>query len=185
MAKQWRQFADCRPSLLDRVIFGEGNRGNVFNLLNQIASGKFMMVGGGENRKSMAYIANVVAFLEACIGSDKKYALFNYVDTPDLTMNALVTQVRSTLNGQNGLRLPLWLGMFVGHLADLFASLTGKTLPVSAIRVKKFTSTTAFKSSKSNLQNFEPPFDLLEGIDRTLESEFISPDPNREIFYSE
>lgn len=186
--REWQNSGDnslivVRPT----VIFGEGNRGNVFNLLNQIASGKFMMVGGGENRKSMAYIANVVAFLEACIGSDKKYALFNYVDTPDLTMNALVTQVRSTLNGQNGvgLRLPLWLGMLVGCLADLLASLMGKTLPVSAIRVKKFTTTTAFRSSKSNLQNFEPPFDLLEGIDRTLESEFISPEPNREIFYTE
>ena len=36
------------------VIFGEGNRGNVFNLLNQIASGQFLMVGRGENKKSMA-----------------------------------------------------------------------------------------------------------------------------------
>ena len=44
------------------VIFGEGNRGNVFNLFNQIASGKFVMVGKGENKKSMAYIGNVVAF---------------------------------------------------------------------------------------------------------------------------
>ena len=32
------------------VIFGEGNRGNVYNLLNQIASGKFLMVGKGENK---------------------------------------------------------------------------------------------------------------------------------------
>ena len=186
--REWQNSGDnslivVRPT----VIFGEGNRGNVFNLLNQIASGKFMMVGSGQNRKSMAYIANVVAFLEACIGSDRKYALFNYVDTPDLTMNALVTQVRSKLKGQNGvgLRIPLWLGMLVGHLADLFTSIIGKTLPVSAIRVKKFTTTTAFRSSKSNLQNFEPPFDVLEGIDRTLESEFISRDPNREIFYTE
>ena len=53
------------------VIFGEGNRGNVFNLLKQIASGRFLMVGNGENKKSMAYVANVVAFLEACIATKK------------------------------------------------------------------------------------------------------------------
>ena len=54
------------------VIFGEGNRGNVFNLLNQIASGKFLMVGKGENKKSMAYIGNVVAFFGnlCCNGSE-------------------------------------------------------------------------------------------------------------------
>ena len=38
------------------VIFGEGNRGNVFNLLNQIYSGQFLMVGNGRNKKSMAYV---------------------------------------------------------------------------------------------------------------------------------
>ncbi|MBL3955904.1 NAD-dependent epimerase/dehydratase family protein, partial [Bacteroides thetaiotaomicron] len=45
------------------VIFGEGNRGNVYNLLRQITSGRFLMVGDGENRKSMAYVGNVVAFI--------------------------------------------------------------------------------------------------------------------------
>ena len=32
------------------VIFGEGNRGNVYNLLRQITSGRFLMVGNGEKR---------------------------------------------------------------------------------------------------------------------------------------
>ena len=72
------------------VIFGEGNRGNVYNLLNQIASGRFLMVGKGKNKKSMAYIGNVIAFLEVCISTDQKYGVFNYVDTPDLTMDQLV-----------------------------------------------------------------------------------------------
>ena len=76
------------------VIFGEGNRGNVYNLLNQIASGRFLMVGKGKNKKSMAYIGNVIAFLEVCISTDQKYGVFNYVDTPDLAMDQLVSQVR-------------------------------------------------------------------------------------------
>ncbi|MDC3393935.1 NAD(P)-dependent oxidoreductase [Planktomarina temperata] len=82
------------------VIFGEGNRGNVFNLLNQIASGRFLMVGKGENKKSMAYIGNLVAFLETCVATDQKYGVYNYVDTPDLTMNELVSQVRAKLKGK-------------------------------------------------------------------------------------
>jgi nucleoside-diphosphate-sugar epimerase len=36
------------------VIFGERNRGNVYNLLHQISGGKFLMVGKGNNKKSMA-----------------------------------------------------------------------------------------------------------------------------------
>ena len=33
---------------------------NVYNLLRQIASGKFPMVGKGTNRKSMNYVENVL-----------------------------------------------------------------------------------------------------------------------------
>lgn len=169
------------------VIFGEGNRGNVYNLLKQIASGKFVMVGTGTNRKSMAYIGNVVAFLEKCIESNRQYAVFNYVDTPDLDMNTLVRQVRKVLKGKDnvGLRLPHWVGIILGYAADGFTSLTGKKLPLSSIRVRKFCSSTAFGSTKEELDGFTPPFALQEGIDRTLHSEFISPDPNREIFFTE
>lgn len=169
------------------VIFGEGNRGNVFNLFNQIASGNFLMVGNGENKKSIAYIDNVVAFLEACISSDCRYGIFNYVDTPNLTMNELVSEVRHKLINKVGvgIRLPYFLGMSLGYIADYFSKLTNKNIPISSIRVKKFVSSTEFISSKGNLDNFVAPIPLLEGINRTLESEFISPDPTQEIFYTE
>lgn len=169
------------------VIFGEGNRGNVYNLLKQIASGKFVMVGRGENKKSMAYIGNIVAFLETCIASDLEYFVSNYVDTPDLTMNELVSRVRHTLKGKNGVgpRVPYWLGMILGYVADGVAKLTGKNLPVSSIRVKKFASSTEFRSAKNTLGGFEAPFQLADGIVRTLQSEFVAPDPSREIFYTE
>ena len=169
------------------VIFGEGNRGNVYNLLNQIASGKFLMVGRGDNKKSMAYIGNIVAFLETCIASDREYGIFNYVDTPDLTMNQLVSQVRKTLKGKTGVgpRLPYWLGMLLGYVADGVAKLMGKSLPVSSIRVKKFVSSTEFTSAKNNLNGFKAPFPLFEGLRRTVHSEFIEPDINSEVFFTE
>ena len=169
------------------VIFGEGNRGNVFNLLNQIASGKFLMVGKGENKKSMAYIGNIVAFLETCIATEKKYGVYNYVDTPDLTMNELVSKVRAKLMGKTGVgtRLPYWLGIILGYTADLVAKVSGWNLPVSSIRVKKFTSSTEFNCAKASLDNFQAPFSLSDGLQRTLHSEFVSPDPNREVFFTE
>ena len=169
------------------VIFGEGNRGNVFNLFNQIASGQFLMIGKGENKKSMAYIRNVVAFLEVCLVTDQKFGVYNYTDTPDLTMNMLVAQVRRTLNNKDGvgLRLPYWLGMLLGYCADIASRVSGKDLPVSSIRIKKFISSTEFQSTKSQLDGFIPQYELVDGIDRTLISEFVAPDPNREIFYTE
>jgi nucleoside-diphosphate-sugar epimerase len=186
--RAWKSAGDndliiIRPT----VIFGEGNRGNVYNLLNQIASGKFVMVGSGQNRKSMAYIGNIVAFLEKCIETEQKYAVYNYVDTPDLDMNSLVRQVRKALKGKDsvGLRIPHWIGLIFGYLADGITRITRKKFPLSSIRVKKFCSSTAFASAKADLDGFEAPFGLQDGIDRTLHSEFISPDPKREIFFTE
>ena len=65
------------------VVFGEGNRGNVFNLMNQIAKNRFMMVGSGTNRKSMAYVENVAAFLEYSLSFQSGLHVHNYVDKPD------------------------------------------------------------------------------------------------------
>lgn len=169
------------------VIFGEGNRGNVYNLLKQISSGKFLMIGNGENKKSLAYIDNVVAFIEACIDTDKKYSLFNYVDTPDLTMNELVVIVRSKLKGKKGVgfRLPYWFGVILGYSADFISLITGKKLTISSIRIKKFVSSTEFSSAKDTISEFVPPFTVVDGLNQTLHNEFISPDPEREIFITE
>jgi nucleoside-diphosphate-sugar epimerase len=169
------------------VIFGEGNRGNVFNLLKQIASGKFLMIGKGENKKSMAYIGNIVVFLETCVATKQKYGVYNYIDTPDLTMNEFVSQVRKKLKGKTGVgpRLPYWVGIMLGYTADLAAKISGKNLPVSSIRVKKFVSSTEFKSANASLDNFQAPFSLIDGVNRTLQSEFLNPEPTQEIFYTE
>lgn len=190
MLEEWHQGDPDRRALMvvrPTVVFGEGNRGNVFNLLNQIASGRFLMVGDGTNRKSMAYVGNVSAFLDACIHATRKRGTFNYVDTPDTDMNALVCLVRGKLRGKPavGVRLPRWLGIFIGRLFDAVAKLTGRRFPISAIRVAKFTADSVFGSAKRDLDGFEPPFTLEEGLERTLQAEFISPDLNREIFYTE
>lgn len=169
------------------VIFGEGNRGNVYNLIKQISSGAFFMIGSGKNFKSMAYIGNVVEFILKCIETDREYAVFNYVDTPDWNMNKFVRYVRFVLRGSDGVgfRLPRSIGMILGYAADGVARLTRKRLPLSSIRVRKFCSPTVFGSAKEELDGFIAPFTLQEGIDRTLRSEFISPDPGREIFFTE
>jgi nucleoside-diphosphate-sugar epimerase len=169
------------------VIFGKGNRGNVFNLLNYLASGKFIMIGKGDNKKSMAYIGNIVPFLFECIKLEARYKVFNYVDTPDLDMNTLVSIVRGKLGMRHKIRLtlPYFLGMLIGYIADFLSKITGKTLPISAIRVKKFCSVTEFSTDKSSLKGFIQAYTLSDGIMQTLQAEFIDPDPNCEVFFTE
>ena len=121
------------------------------------------------------------------MATNQKYGVYNYVDTPDLTMNELVSQVRAKLKGKTGVgpRLPYWLGIILGFTADLVAKISGRNLPVSSIRVQKFASSTEFKSSKVSLDDFTPPFTLKEGLQRTLHNEFVICDPDAEIFLTE
>ena len=178
-----KTLAILRPT----VVFGEGNRGNVYNLLKQIAGGRFVMVGRGENRKSMAYVGNVAAYLLHAATRAEGMSLVNYVDKPDFTMNALVRKVRKTLKGRDdvGPRLPYGLGLTLGYIADVVARVTGRSLPISSIRVKKFCATTSFASAAHAQDGFTAPFTLEEGLTRTLDAEFLNPDPAREIFFTE
>ena len=177
-----RKLVIIRPT----VIFGEGNRGNVFNLLKQIASRKFIMFGDGCNRKSMAYVENVAAFLEYSLSFEPGVHIYNYIDKPDLDMNALVSIVRGSLFGKHnvGLRLPGFLGVSIGYLADAVAKVINRPLKISSIRVKKFMSTTEFASSIS-CTGFVPTRSLQEGLERTLRYEFLEDNSNKRTFDTE
>ena len=52
------------------------------------------MIGNGKNKKSMAYVRNVAAFIKDQLEMSKEgYYVFNYVDKPDLTMNELINLI--------------------------------------------------------------------------------------------
>lgn len=169
------------------VIFGERNRGNVYNLLKQIASGRFLMIGKGNNYKSMAYVGNIVAFVNYLIDNmSVGYNVFNYIDKPDKNMTDLVSTVSKVLGKKiPSIHIPYWLGKIGGYGFDLLAKISGKKLSVSSIRVKKFCATTKFDSSKAHSSGFKAPFTIEDGLKRTLEYEFLNPKPDEIVFRSE
>lgn len=187
--KEWQgEDPDNRTLVIIRptVIFGEGNRGNVYNLLRQIASRRFVMFGDGKNRKSMAYVENVASFIDYSLSFSPGVHIYNYIDKPDLDMNTLISWSRNTLFGKNnvGLRLPGFLGISIGYLADAVAKIIKKSLPVSSIRVKKFMGTTQFASATSET-GFVAPISLEDGLARTLRYEFIEDNSKNRTFDTE
>lgn len=169
------------------VIFGERNRGNVYNLLKQISSGRFLMVGNGKNKKSMAYVGNIVAFVKYMIDNKTTgYNVFNYIDKPDFNMNDLVLHIEKVLNKKiPSTHFPYWMGMIGGYCFDILAFITRKKLSVSSVRVKKFCATTEFDASKLLQTDFKPPYTLGEGLARTLEFEFLHPRKDNITFKTE
>jgi nucleoside-diphosphate-sugar epimerase len=185
--KNWQAEDSRRRALVivrPTVVFGERNRGNVYNLLKQIASGRFTMIGNGRNVKSMAYVENVAAFLQYSLTFPPGLHIYNYIDKPDFDMNTLIATVYQML-GMKGkpLRIPYAIGMFLGKALDLAALATGRSFAVSSIRVKKFCSNSMFDTSVAST-GFTPPVSILEGLRRTIFYEFIE-HHDEAVFYSE
>tara|TARA_B100002052_G_C15879959_1_gene598749 strand:+ start:1602 stop:2561 length:960 start_codon:yes stop_codon:yes gene_type:complete len=155
------------------VIFGEENRGNVYNLIKQIVSKNFLMIGNGNNIKSMAYVGNVVEFILDRLKKQKiGCEIFNYVDKPDLTMNQILMEVEENINHKiPKIKIPYFLGLIVGYLFDLLSFIFKKQFIISSVRVKKFCANTGFDGSKIN-KIFKPPFSLKEGLKRTIKHDF-------------
>ncbi len=166
-----RSLTIIRPT----VIFGERNRGNVYNLLKQIESGKFLMIGPGTNYKSMAYVGNVAAFIKHHLHTiEPGYRVFNYTDKPDLNMNELVSQVEKSLSIKiPRTHIPYQIGMIIGHGFDIMRKLSGRKYSISAVRIKKFCATTQFDATAAHNCGFIAPYTLTEGFDNTLQYEFI------------
>lgn len=165
-----KKLVTIRPT----VVFGVGNRGNVYNLFRQIASGKFLMIGSGENEKSMAYVENIAAFLVHTLSFPAGYHLINYVDKPDFTMNELSTVIYTCLGKRNKIiKVPYVVGICAGYTFDLFSKISGKELPVSSIRIKKFCAKTQFSSSNISNYNFSAPYPLRDAIVKTVSQEFM------------
>ena len=100
-------------------------------------------------------------------------------------MSELVSCIRYELKDKSGMDpcIPHWLGEILGHLTNKFASLIGKNLPISAIRLQKFTSNTNSQSNKHTFENFTQAFTLQEGLLSAPECEFKKPDPERDLLY--
>jgi len=187
--KAWQQEEPNKRTLTiirPTVIFGEQNRGNVYNLLKQIASSNFLMVGNGLNRKSLAYVGNVAAFICFSLSFKPGIHIYNYVDKPDFTMNDLIIWVKGLLGKPEKirLRLPYSLGLMIGSSFDLLGKVVHRKFPISSIRVKKFCANSVY-SSAVNFTGFVPPIPLKEAIEKTIEYEFMQDNQNNQIFFSE
>jgi nucleoside-diphosphate-sugar epimerase len=187
--REWQAEAASERTLVivrPTVVFGEQNRGNVFNLLKQIASGRFLMIGNGKNRKSLAYVENVAAFIEYALDLRPGVHTYNFVDKPDLSMNQLVKFVKKIIGKPEKIyfRIPFFMGYFIGQLFDLMAEISDKRFAVSSIRVKKFCANSVYETAISET-GFLSPIPLSQALEKTIQYEFMEKHCDKPIFFSE
>lgn len=157
-----RQVLIIRPV----VVYGERNVANMYRLIHQIQAGRYFNIGEGRNVKSIAYVKNLVA--ATLFLMDKMEVgvhIFNYADTPHLSSRAIGETIAQALGKESLLTLPYWLVYSMGIPFDVAIKLTGKDLPISTNRVKKFCTETFHKADKVINKGFQPLFDNTKGLE--------------------
>lgn len=176
--REWakRDVGNSLSIVRPTVIFGENNRGNVFNLLKQISSGKFVMIGTGKNKKSLGYVKNIALFLSSFLDGEKGTNTYNYADKPDLTTQEIVDIVNEELGRAKllNVKIPYVVGLIGGYFCDICSKVIRKKLPISSIRVRKFCANTVISSKKMQNIGFVPTYSLEDGLRSTVKHEFVN-----------
>ena len=177
-APQDRKLIIVRPT----AVFGINNRGNIFNLINQLRKLSFFMIGNGSNKKSIAYVENLTAFIKDTLNLKNGCHIFNYVDKPDFSMRKLVYLIKKTLgvDSRFTIKIPYFIALFFGYSLDILGFFLRRKFQISAIRIKKFCSNSLFETSFEKI-GFEPPYELEEALEKTILYEFEKKNLNENI----
>jgi GlcNAc-P-P-Und epimerase len=160
-----RRAIIVRPS----VVFGPHNFANMYSLIRQLHSSRYLQVGRGDNVKSMCYVENLTAFLRYQFErSPPGTNLWNYVDGPDMRSREIVECIcRALRRPAPAFNLPLSVALALMWPVDAVAQLIGKSLPVSGFRIRKFAEfETRFDATVARQSGFVPTVSLAEGIKR-------------------
>jgi len=164
-----RSLSIIRPT----VIFGENNRGNIYALMNQIALDRFMPIGKCDNRKSIAYVGNLVEFILFSLNNND-YNLINYADKPDMTMKKLITLIYKYLGKkENKIIIPYYLGIIIGYFFDSLSFFSRIKFSINSIRIKKFCSDSIINTDKLGKLNFKPSFNMETALKYVINCEFV------------
>jgi len=157
-----RKLSIIRPA----IVFSSDSRGNIHILVEQIARKKFALIGNGQNRKSLAYLGNLVAFLMFLLDHPEKDDIYNYVDEPTPTIRQLVTTIGKMIHGDgyHFYVIPAFIGYMAATAAEIVTFFTGKNFVLNRNRVKMFCADTNFTVQKALSIGFKPPYDHTKAI---------------------
>lgn len=151
------------------TVIGEGDRGNVFRLIKAIDENKFLMIGRGDNCKTLIYKRDVAKacrlILEKKDLSDKAVEIFN-VGAEPVPMKTVVYEISNSLSKKRR-RFYIPLKMVETSLNVLGALFPAKIIKNLSDTLSKWTSDEQFSSEKiESRYRFKPETTISEAIKR-------------------
>lgn len=163
-----RKLVIVRPT----AVFGHGNRGNIYALCKQVAENKFVHIGSGNNKKSLAYVENLASFLAYSLRFENGIMIHNYVDKPDFDMNKLIEAVASHTGVRiSSFRFPYSFALFASYLWLAIVKILRLKSSITPNRIRKYSANTVFESNVRKT-NFSAAVEIKDALKLTVESEF-------------
>lgn len=175
--RAWVAKGGGRSCLVIRptITFGPNNYANMYSLIRQVRSGRFVIAGPASNIKSLSYVENTVSatlhlWERRSAAKAEGIDAFNFIEKPDMTSRQIAETVAKALGRASaGMNIPMGLALVLAKPFDLVIALTGRNLPISSMRVRKlFRDQTKFEADKLLATGFRSPVPLAEGINRMV-----------------
>lgn len=169
--KNWQYKNNTKLVIIrPTAVFGVGGKGNINKLIEHYASKRFLMIGNGGNKKSIAYVENLAKFLLHCLDIDRNLTIVNFIDLPNISVRELIQLIVRNSKRKHRFRLlalPNWTGTWLGFLGDALNAV-GIKFPVTSDRIKKFYSNTIFEANFKEIPNYRPDYSVEAGIKKTM-----------------
>ena len=170
-----RDFAEncALPSVVLRPADVYGPRDQrLLKMFKGVSRGRFPLFGGGEGRRHMVYVDDVVsAFFKACEREEALGEGLIVAGPRACTLRELLDQVTAATGKKRyGIRLPLAPMLGLAAVVEDVSSALAIDPPIYRRRMDFFHSDSAFDTSRARrVLGWEPQVDLEEGIRRTYE----------------
>lgn len=173
---QWVAKGDGRRCLVIRpaAVIGPRHFANMYSLIRQIDSGRFIPAGTLQNRKSLAHVENLVEGT-LCLWLEhpelcRAFDVFNYCDKPDLRSAEIVEHIYRGLGRRPpSRRVPFFVADAASRVCDLMSAATGWNPPITSARLHKFAKLeTTFAADKVFATGFRPRAPLVDGLQQMV-----------------
>ncbi|HTS87741.1 MAG TPA: NAD-dependent epimerase/dehydratase family protein, partial [Gemmatimonadales bacterium] len=168
VAEEGRQLGMGTIALRFPLIYGPGMRANMLRLFDALARGVPLPLGAIHNQRSLLYVGNACAAIEAAIRSGPgQSGLYHVSDGQDLSTPELVRSVAAALGRRARLfPVPVSLFQLAGRIGDALSRWWD--VPMTTAAVERLTGSLQLDISliRSRL-GYTPPFSVAQGLEAT------------------
>ncbi|NCO68614.1 MAG: NAD-dependent epimerase/dehydratase family protein [Nitrospirae bacterium] len=153
------------------MVYGPGNKGNIYRMIEAVDRGRFIMVGRGDNKRSMVFVENVVdAALSVAGEKEADGKVYIVTDGIDYTVRELYETIARGLGKKPiAFHIPLAMARGIARLGDLGKIISGKPLLFDSSVVKRLTSPFTFSSGRIQKEiGFKPKYNLYNTAEKTI-----------------